>query len=184
MSGLIKNSYLSECYDFFDQFKEAAKPDDNYYIFDLDGTLADITHRLHFIEDGKPKCWDGFFRSCDGDTVIEDTAKIFRILKAIENTKIIMFSGRSDTCIGKTQNWLYDNNLIPSFLLMRDDGDYTPDHELKQQWLHRLLFGVDILGVGCIHKKQIKGVFDDRAKVVKMWRDNNLTCYQVAKGEF
>ena len=29
------------------------------YIFDIDGTLADNTHRLHFIQ-GEVKDWEGF----------------------------------------------------------------------------------------------------------------------------
>lgn len=35
-------------------------------IFDLDGTLCDITHRLHFIE-GDNKDWDGFYKACPAD---------------------------------------------------------------------------------------------------------------------
>jgi hypothetical protein len=29
-------------------------------VFDLDGVLADVRHRLHFL-DRRPKDWDGFF---------------------------------------------------------------------------------------------------------------------------
>jgi phosphoglycolate phosphatase-like HAD superfamily hydrolase len=35
-------------------------------IFDLDGTLCDISHRLHFIENGN-KDWDGFYAACPDD---------------------------------------------------------------------------------------------------------------------
>lgn len=35
------------------------------YIFDLDGTVADLTHRLHFIT-GETKDWDGFHGACFG----------------------------------------------------------------------------------------------------------------------
>jgi len=37
-------------------------------IFDLDGTLCDITHRLHFIE-GDNKDWDGFYRGIECQTL-------------------------------------------------------------------------------------------------------------------
>ena len=35
-------------------------------IFDLDGTLADIDHRLHFIQNGN-KQWDEFYAACPND---------------------------------------------------------------------------------------------------------------------
>ena len=49
-----------------------------------------------------------------------------------------------------------------------------PDDELKKRWLDQLFTNTD--DVHC--------VFDDRDKVVKMWRDNGLTCFQVAPGNF
>ena len=36
------------------------------YIFDLDGTLADVGHRLHYIS-GNPKSWRSFFAACADD---------------------------------------------------------------------------------------------------------------------
>jgi len=33
------------------------------YIFDIDGTLADVSHRLHYIT-GETKDWDAFFAAC------------------------------------------------------------------------------------------------------------------------
>ena len=51
-----------------------------------------------------------------------------------------------------------------------------PDDTLKQNWLD-LLFPDN-------KKEDIVCVFDDRDKVVKMWRDNGLTCFQVAEGAF
>ena len=33
-------------------------------------------------------------------------------------------------------------------------------------------------------KDRILCVFDDRTKVVNMWRDNGLSCFQVAPGDF
>jgi hypothetical protein len=55
---------------------------------------------------------------------------------------------------------------------MRPQGSFTPDDVLKQAWLDEL--GAD--NVFC--------VFDDRDKVVQMWRNNGLTCFQVAPGNF
>jgi len=44
---------------------------------------------------------------------------------------------------------------------------------LKQNWLYTTLRNDDIFAV-----------FDDRQQVVDMWRDNGLTVFQVADGDF
>ena len=49
-----------------------------------------------------------------------------------------------------------------------------PDDELKKRWLDQLFTNTE----------DILCVFDDRDKVVKMWRDSGLTCFQVAEGNF
>ena len=57
---------------------------------------------------------------------------------------------------------------------MRPDGDYTPDEVLKRGWLES-------------RPKILERVFlviDDRQKVVDMWREMGLTCFQVAPGKF
>ena len=51
-----------------------------------------------------------------------------------------------------------------------------PDDKLKKEWLDELFPFPNALDIVC--------VFDDRDKVVKMWRDNGLTCMQVAPGNF
>ena len=35
-----------------------------------------------------------------------------------------------------------------------------------------------------IDKNDVFAVFDDRIQVVDMWRQNGLTCFQVADGDF
>jgi hypothetical protein len=49
-----------------------------------------------------------------------------------------------------------------------------PDDQLKKRWLDQLF----------PKKEEILCVFDDRDKVVRMWRDNGLTCLQVGEGNF
>ena len=33
-------------------------------------------------------------------------------------------------------------------------------------------------------RNRLTAVFDDRDKVVQMWRENGVPCFQVAKGDF
>ncbi len=38
----------------------------NTVIFDIDGTLADCSHRLHHIQKD-PADWDGFYEACEDE---------------------------------------------------------------------------------------------------------------------
>jgi len=53
---------------------------------------------------------------------------------------------------------------------------FMADDKLKKMWLDDLFPGDK--------KDRILCVFDDRQKVVDMWRDNGIDCFQVAPGDF
>lgn len=141
-------------------------------IFDLDGTLALIEHRRHLVSDGNNK-WDEFYRECINDEMNYPVCVIFASL-ARAGYDVQIWSGRSDAVREQTESWLMDvlgfNREIT--LRMRPRGDCTPDDALKGRWL---------LEVGA---KNILMVFDDRQKVVDMWRRYGVTCLQVAEGNF
>jgi hypothetical protein len=64
------------------------------YLCDIDGTVADISHRLHFIQQ-KPSDWRGFFKACPGDTPIKEVIEVIQSLTSYGNN-VIMVTGRSD----------------------------------------------------------------------------------------
>jgi len=142
------------------------------YIFDLDGTLALIEHRRHFVE-GENKDWPAFFQACVDDTPNEAVINIMREL--YRSGQVWIFSGRSDEVRIKTEDWLERYDIPYTFLQMRKEGDYTPDEVLKKKWLDEMHSDF---------RRVLVCVFDDRDKVVKMWRDNGITCLQVAPGGF
>ncbi len=144
---------------------------DRCYVFDLDGTLADLSHRLHHIQK-EPKDWRSFFAEVGNDTVIEHVGNLF---DALTWTSIcVIVSGRSDECREATMKWLKDHFLLPSALYMRKAGDHRPDHVVKRELLDQMRAeGFEPIMV-----------FDDRDRVVKMWRENGIPCAQVAEGSF
>ena len=138
-------------------------------VFDLDGTLADVAHRRHLIQ--KPnRQWDAFFAASVDDTLIEAAALAFRAHQAAKH-RVEVWSGRSDAVRAQTEIWLADHGLAPARLLMRPDRDYTPDDQLKEAWLDRADPAPAL-------------VYDDRDKVVAMWRRRGVACFQVAPGDF
>lgn len=170
-------------------------------IFDIDGTLADASHRLHWIQDtanwiqkdGKlPRPnWEEFLspQAVAKDAIIEP---IWKVMRGLLNggARVLFITGRSESLRQTTQDWLTSkecpirahtgwmltiNSNSPDKTLpiyMRPQGSRKPSHETKEQGLFQARFdGFDP-----------KLVFEDRADDTAMWRRNGLICCQVAEG--
>jgi hypothetical protein len=62
---------------------------------------------------------------------------------------------------------------------MRAKGDYRDDRILKKEMFEKLCLAIP---TSVCRSDFI--IFDDRQKVVDMWREMGLTCCQVAPGNF
>jgi hypothetical protein len=143
------------------------------YIFDIDGTLADITHRLHFIQQ-EPKDWDSFFINCVDD---EPIPEIIRIAQALfPAAQIFMLSGRSEVIRMETVNWLAGARIPCDLLMLRKEGDHREDSIVKADMLREVR--------DHFPEETIEGVFEDRKQVVDMYRAKGLRVFQVAEGNF
>lgn len=145
-------------------------------IFDLDGTLAIIDKRREIAtkEDGKIN-WKTFF-SPENIQLDEPNYPVISTFKALKESgfRVGIFSGRDAISRKESELWLKQYGINPDFFHMRPQGSFIKDDVLKKKWLdEELENGHEIL---C--------TFDDRDKVVKMWRDNGISCFQVAPGEF
>ena len=148
------------------------------YIFDLDGTLADCEHRKHLIQGPRPN-WDLFFAYCTSDTPILTVITTMDTMLRTD-VDVWIWSGRSENVRTETENWLYENTAmthgeIHANTKMRPSGDTTPDEALKESWLNEM---------DQRDRQRLVAVFDDRNKVVAMWRKRGVTCFQVAPGDF
>lgn len=189
------------------------------YIFDLDGTLADLTHRRPLVElqDGSPvevqgapaiyrgvhdvavdnvwvefpetgiwayhksdvyfrKDWDAFHAACVDDKPIPHMITLLNFLAEQNSTDgVWIWSGRMSTVELRTRKWLLKHLGWCPPLKMRKAKDFTPDDQLKERWLHAL---------PAEDRARLQMVFDDRTRVVEMWRRNGVPCAQVAPGDF
>lgn len=148
-------------------------------IFDLDGTLALIGKRRAKATrpDGKLN-WKVFFDP-DNIQLDEPNIPVIDAFKLYQNAgyTMIIFSGRDSINKDATIDWLNQYGIHPDILKMRPQGTHTPDDTLKRDWLYDLEnSGISVKDVVC--------VYDDRDKVVKMWRDEGLSCFQVEYGNF
>ena len=162
----------------------------NVILCDLDGTLANLEHRLHYIKnpDGtmKPRAerdWDGFNKACVDDAPYEDVMQIVKALTfghsngcgfcgAVER-EVYILSGRNEVVRAETIEWLkkhvHEDWDYDELLVMRKANDRRPDTEVKLDMVRQL--GLTPEDVLC--------VLDDRQCVVDMWRANGFRCLQV-----
>lgn len=143
-------------------------------VCDLDGTLCNIDHRLHWVRNGK-KDWVNFFRNIPFDTPNQWCLDLVRAMRD-RGYDIVFASGRPSDYEEETENWLLDNLKEISYfdLYMRHEGDYRQDNIVK----------MNILDFELLPRYNILFVIDDRKQVVDMWRERGLVCLQCAEGNF
>ena len=141
-----------------------------FVVSDLDGTLADDGHREHHIT-GEEKDWNAYFQACDRDKPIKTTIAVLNSLFQ-QGHRIEIWTGRSEVVREKTVSWLSSHGVPYHRLLMRPEKIYCRDIDLKSGWLKSLEPMVPDL------------VFEDRKATVAFYRNQGITCYEVAHHDF
>jgi trehalose-6-phosphatase len=151
----------------------------NTVIFDLDGTIAEITRRRDkaMTSNGKTD-WDIMYdpNNIDLDVPNEPVVSVLNMYWD-NGYNIYIFSGRSNQTETATIEWLNKWEIPYDKLVMRDSSSkklhFMKDSDLKKSWLNTH-----------VDKNDVAVVYDDRQQVVDMWREEGLTAFQVAKGDF
>lgn len=141
------------------------------YLWDLDGTLCNLDHRLKYIKtEGKRKDWRMFFLSMVDDTLIQPTAAVLWALRQ-KGFKLVFCSGRPEEYRSLTTNWLRDKLFLPLDeieLHMRKKGDFRDDTLVKGELL-------DVIQ----EKYEVIAAFDDRKRIVDYYRSRGLFVFDV-----
>lgn len=145
-------------------------------VFDIDGTLANLSHRLKWVS-GEEKDWDGFYRGVEEDSVIVPIAQLFAMYASFldPDSKLLCITGRPEKTREATLKWFREKiGPEPDAIYMRKDHDFRPDVEIKREWVEKL-------------RKEGHNIilaFEDRDRVVKMYRDLGIQCCQVVDGTY
>lgn len=146
---------------------------------DIDGTIADLTHRRQFVtipdddqisEGNKPfkKDWDSFFNAIRYDKPIQFVIDWVNALYNSGEYYIFLLSGRNTNTQQDTLEWLYNNGVNFHRILMRNASDHRPDFEVKSGFMKMF------------PKDKIAFAIDDRPQVVELvWRLNGIRVFQV-----
>jgi predicted kinase len=145
--------------------------DENVVICDLDGTLADVEHRRHFVS-GETKDWHGFFTHMMSDPIREDVAEQVRKMCEEQNAKLILVSARPDKYRAFTEDWLRDHFKTDyELLIMRSSDDSRDDQIVKGEIYDKYFKNLHVVAV-----------FDDRPRVILMWKEKGLNVIDVGNG--
>jgi FMN phosphatase YigB (HAD superfamily) len=150
-------------------------------VVDLDGTLCDSAHRDHLAQ---AKEWDRFHEAAKDDQPREDVAFFLRMTvgRMTDEFMVIACTGRNERYRQATLRWLIDKDLaVFDAILMRPDGDWRPDVEMKPVLLHEFMSSLDV-SKGVFPK--VAFILEDRDKVVEAWRNLGYKCWQVQPGGY
>jgi hypothetical protein len=123
-------------------------------VVDIDGVVADVRHRLHFIQ-GSPRQWDRFFTAAADDPPLPDGVELVRALATDHD--VLWLTGRPERNRRLTTAWLAAQGLPTEPLLMRPNRDFRPARVTKRDELRRLR-----------RDRQITVVIDDDPDVVDL----------------
>ena len=94
-----------------------------YAVLDIDATLSDARHRLHFLE-RRPKDWNSFFAGSKDDPPLDEGLAVAATLAA--DHEIVYVTGRPERIRRDTERWLDKYGLPRGKLYMRGDTDRRP----------------------------------------------------------
>lgn len=145
---------------------------DKAILVDIDGTLADIEHRVHHVQ-AVEKNWKAFNQEMHKDKL---NFWCLDLIKAMQdqNFKVIFITGRGEDTRESTIAWLEKHKVTYAELFMRPLKDRRDDFEVKKEIYQKIIS----------KKYKVSFVVEDRASVVKMWRELGLVCLQCDVGDF
>ena len=131
------------------------------YIFDVDGTLANVDPYLHHVR-GPNRDYNAFHEaSIDALPNIEVVQMLNNAVS--DRHSILIVTSRKEKYRGLTSMWLAKNNIRSHALFMRADDDSRPDYEAKKDMLDKINILWDVLHA-----------VDDNPNVIKLWEDHGI----------
>ena len=131
------------------------------YIFDVDGTLANVDPYLHHVR-GPNRDYNAFHEaSIDALPNIEVVQMLNNAVS--DRHAILIVTSRKEKYRGLTSMWLAKNNIRSHALFMRADDDSRPDYEAKKDMLDKINILWDVLHA-----------VDDNPNVIRLWQDHKI----------
>lgn len=125
----------------------------SWAIIDVDGVVADVRHRLPFVQ-ANPKDWDAFFAAAPQDAVLPQG--LARAMQLADQHTVVYLTGRPERCRTDTELWLSEHGFPSGEIVMRPDTDRRPARFFKLNQARRLA-----------RRDEVAVIVDDDAAVVE-----------------
>ena len=104
-------------------------------VFDVDGVLADVRHRLHHLE-RHPKHWQAFFAAAVDDPALSTGVAL--VCESARDCEVVYVTGRPERCRADTRAWFTAHGLPAGTLAMRRPDDHRPGSVAKLALLREI----------------------------------------------
>ena len=142
-------------------------------IFDMDGTLCDVTTIRHHVVLGHPdnpgyRDYERFHKASSWCPPIADVATEAQY-RWLMGDEILIVTARKERWRALTKAWLDQHKIRYEKLYMRGDDDNRPDAAVKADILQKIRSeGYDV-----------KHAYDDNPSIVKLWRMEGILTTEV-----
>jgi len=137
-------------------------------IFDCDGTLVDVSGIRHLIAKGlKDRNFDEFHKQSVNCPPIDYVAQAARDWADV-GMRVFQVTARQEKYRSLTSFWIADNKIPSDRLVMRPDGDFRADADVKRDIINGLLKNFEIVMA-----------YDDNPSIVSLWEEFGIGCVVV-----
>lgn len=137
-------------------------------VFDMDGTLVDVSSIKHLAEGGfKNNNFDDFHQAsitCPPIPWVLEHAQE----AAKQKYRVIQLTARQEKYRSSTSQWLTEHGVPSDAIYMRSNGDFRPDYDVKKDLLTHLFQTYNIVKA-----------FDDNPSIVRLWGEYQIPCIVV-----
>jgi FMN phosphatase YigB (HAD superfamily) len=141
-------------------------------IFDMDGTLCDVSSLRHHVDRSHPdfsgrRRFDLFHGESHLCPPHREAIALYERYR--RDHRILVVTARSDVWAMHTLLWLEQHDVVHDQLYMRPDGDFRPDVEVKSDILDEIREAYDpVVAV------------DDNPAIIELWESEGITTHVIA----
>lgn len=140
-------------------------------VFDIDGTLADYSHRAHHLIPPE-RDMKVFFSKMEKDPPVPEViALLVEALK--KGYRVILVTGRPGQYYKATERWLLANNIRYNELFLRHRDDWRPGVEVRREVYQKLIEPY----------YDVVYAVDDNPKMIDLWKSLGVKSLLVGTGK-